>query len=474
MPIRRFLQQKIPVYAAFLRQLPVFFYVAVLAAIVLIGFNEYGYQQTRQVLGTVKQLDEQRRALDKVRQLALNAEASQRGFLLTGRSVYLQPYLEASAAMEPALEKVRGFYVGNPTSLNKFSKLSASVQRRMAEMEVGVKLRRAAPDQGNWLATINTDVGQESMDDIRHALELLSQENRQRIELATKNIHTSVAFSRLAITLTALAALLALYLFLRQQQATSHMQARQQAELAAERDSLELAVRDRTKRMTELANHLLNVQEDERARLARELHDEMGALLTAAKLDLARIRSRLPAQTGNEALQERLEHLNESLNACAAFKRRITEDLLPSSLSHLGLDATLEIQVQEFQRRTGIRTELLLDAPPCDSATNLAVFRLVQESLNNISKYAKAQSVRIHLQAQAGYLDLQVEDDGVGFDPQEALHKSHGLPGMLHRVEALAGKLQIHSAPGQGTRIHALLPLKDAISRPLELPDAGA
>ena len=468
MRIRRFLQQKIPVYGAFLRQLPVFFYIAVLAAVVLIAFNEYGYQQTRQALDTVKQLDDQRRALDKVRQLALNAEASQRGFLLTGRAVYLQPYLEASAAIEPALGKVRSFYDSNPVAQGKFSKLSASVQRRMAEMEVGVKLRRAAPEQGNWLATINTDVGQESMDDIRHALELLSQENRQRIEQATKNIHTSVAFSRLAITLTALAALLALYLFLRQQQATSHIQARQQAELAAERDSLELAVRDRTKRMTELANHLLNVQEDERARLARELHDEMGALLTAAKLDLARIRSRLPVQTGNEALQERLDHLNDSLNACAAFKRRITEDLLPSSLSHLGLDATLEIQVQEFQRRTGINTELLLDAPPCDSATNLAVFRLVQESLNNISKYAGAQRVHIHLQAQAGYLDLQIDDDGVGFDPQEAMHKSHGLPGMLHRVEALAGKLLIHSAPGQGTRIHAVLPLKEEESRPLE------
>ncbi len=468
MPIRRFIQQKIPVYWAFLRQLPVFFYIAVFAAIVLIAFNEYGYQQTRQALDTVKQLDDQRRALDRVRQLALNAEASQRGFLLTGRSIYLQPYLEASAAMEPALEKVRNFYDSSPATLAKFSKLSASVQRRMAEMEVGVKLRRAAPDQGNWLATINTDVGQESMDDIRHALELLSQENRQRMALATKNIHTSVAFSRLAITLTALAALLALYLFLRQQQATSHIQAKQQAELAAERDSLELAVRDRTKRMTELANHLLNVQEDERARLARELHDEMGALLTAAKLDLARIRSRVPAQTGNGALQERLDHLNESLNACAAFKRRITEDLLPSSLSHLGLDATLEIQVQEFERRTGIATELLLDAPPCDSATNLAVFRLVQESLNNISKYAQAQHVRIHLQTQAGYLDLHIEDDGVGFNPDEALHKSHGLPGMLHRVEALAGKLMVNSAPGQGTHIHAVLPIKEQPSIPLD------
>ena len=462
MRIRRFLQAKLPIYWAFLRQLPVFFYLAVLAAIMLIGINEYGYQQTRQALGTVKQLDEQRRALDKVRQLVLNAEASQRGFLLTGRAVYLHPYTEASAAMEAALEKVRGYYSQNSAAQSNFSKLSASVQRRMAEMEVAVKLRRAAPDQGNWLATINTDVGQESMDDIRHALELLSQDNRKQIEAATKNIHTSVAFSRLAITLVALAALLALYLLLRQQKAASQMQAQQRAELAAERDQLEVAVRDRTKRMTELANHLLNVQEDERARLARELHDEMGALLTAAKLDLARVRSRVPATPGNEAVQERLDHLNESLNACAAFKRRITEDLLPSSLSHLGLDATLEIQAQEFERRTGIQTELLLDAPPCDSSTNLAIFRLVQESLNNIAKHAQAKRVCITLQAQAQHIDLRIEDDGLGFDAQEALHKSHGLPGMLHRVEALAGKFHVRSQIGAGTCIQATFPRSHA------------
>ena len=457
--VRHFLQRKLPLYRDFLRQLSIYFYLGVFAAMVLIGFNEYGYQTTRLALGTVKQLDEQRRALDKVRQLVLNAEASQRGFLLTGRSAYLQPYLDANAAMEPALESVSRYYSGSAAAMANFAKLSASVQRRMAEMEVAVKLRRAAPDQGNWLATINTDVGKESMDDIRHALELLSQENRKQIEIATKNIHNSVAFSRLAITLTALAALLALYLLLRQQKAVSLMQAQQRAELAAERDSLELAVRDRTKRMTVLANHLLSVQEDERARLARELHDEMGALLTAAKLDLARIRSRIPPTAGNEAVQERLDHLNESLNACAAFKRRITEDLLPSSLSHLGLDATLEIQAQEFQRRTGIITELLLDAPPCDSDTNLAIFRLVQESLNNIAKHAQAKKVTISLQAQANHLDLRIADDGQGFDPADALHKSHGLPGMLHRVEALAGKLHIDSAPGMGTRIHAALPL---------------
>jgi signal transduction histidine kinase len=194
----------------------------------------------------------------------------------------------------------------------------------------------------------------------------------------------------------------------------------------------------------------------------------MGALLTAAKLDLARVRSRVPATAGNEALQERLDHLNESLNACAAFKRRITEDLLPSSLSHLGLDATLEIQAQEFERRTGIQTELLLDAPPCDSGTNLAIFRLVQESLNNIAKHAQAKRVCITLQAQAQHIDLRIEDDGQGFDPHEALHKSHGLPGMLHRVEALAGKFHVRSQLGGGTCIQAIFPRSSAGSAKTE------
>ena len=451
----------------FLRQLPVFFYIAVLAAVVLIGFNENGYQETRQALDAVKRLDEQRRAIDNVRQLVLNAEASQRGFLLTGRSVYLQPYLQASASMDDALGKVRHFYEASPAGLSSYTTLANAVQRRMAEMEVAVKLRQAAPDQGNWIATINTDVGKQSMDDIHAALELLTQTNRQQIATASTHIHNSVAFSRLAITLTALAALLALYLFLRQQQAAHQLQAKQQALLAAERDQLEAMVRDRTRRMTELANHLLNVQEDERARLARELHDEMGALFTAAKLDVARIRSKIPPDIPPEnkaQLEERLGHLNEALNAGVALKRRIIEDLLPSSLINLGLQATLEIQAREFEQRTGIQTEAALDPIQTNSATSLTIFRLVQESLNNIAKYAQAQHVRITLEQNEAHIELHIADDGQGFDPQAAFGQGHGLPGMRHRVEALAGYLQIEAEGGKGCSIRAVLPIPHSAS----------
>ena len=126
--------------------------------------------------------------------------------------------------------------------------------------------------------------------------------------------------------------------------------------MAGERDRLEGEVAARTAQLKELAQHLQTMREDERSRLARELHDELGALLTAAKLDVARLKSRLGASATPDAA-ERLAHLNETLNGGIALKRRIIEDLRPSSLSNLGLVAALEILLREFAARSEIAVD---------------------------------------------------------------------------------------------------------------------
>ena len=133
---------------------------------------------------------------------------------------------------------------------------------------------------------------------------------------------------------------------MRQGQVLADQQLVQKRLAVAERDRLEIEVRERTAQLTELALHLQTAREDERQRLARDLHDELGALLTSAKLDAARIRSRL-AGTAPEAL-DRLAHLVETLNSSIALGRRIIEDLRPSTLSNLGLVAALDILAREF------------------------------------------------------------------------------------------------------------------------------
>jgi signal transduction histidine kinase len=220
---------------------------------------------------------------------------------------------------------------------------------------------------------------------------------------------------------------------------------------------LEALVAQRTAQLTQLTHHLQTAREDERARLARDLHDELGALLTSAKLDAARIRSRL-AGTAPEAL-ERLAHLTQTLDTVIALKRRITEDLHPSALDHLGLVVTLEILAQEFSRSSGVVVHLALAPVPLAVAAELVAYRLVQEALNNIGKHARARQVWIRLGPRGGRVELAVRDDGVGFDATLPLRSAYGLVGMRFRVEAERGRLVVLSAPGSGTTITMSLPV---------------
>ena len=440
------------------RNTSVVFYLALGVAFALLVLNEVGYQKSSAALEAVSELENQRKAVNRILTLMLDAEASQRGYLLTGQESYLGPYKQTVSEINDALDNARHYYDESPETIAEFAQLSRPVNRKMSEMEVTVKLRRAAPEQMDWIAAIHTGVGKESMNDIRDAMRRLSEVNRGALARGSRDIRNNLMFSRAAIGIGTLFAMIAFYLFLRQLHRSIKLQNEQQSLLAAERDALDRLVRERTRRMTELANHLLTVQENERAMLARELHDEMGALFTAAKLDLSRIRSRLGGVT-DEAVHKRLAHLNEALNAGISLKRRIIEDLMPSTLNNLGLHATLEIQGREFEERTGIETVTVIEEVQTNRETSLAIYRLLQESLNNIAKYAQATQVNIVLHQRGKVIELRIQDNGVGFDVEEAMHKSHGLTGMLHRVEALSGSLRIFSAHGKGASIHVTLPV---------------
>ncbi|MGH8337422.1 MAG: sensor histidine kinase, partial [Gammaproteobacteria bacterium] len=190
--------------------------------------------------------------------------------------------------------------------------------------------------------------------------------------------------------------------------------------------------------------------------LARELHDELGSLLTAAKLDVARLKSR--QVNASPETTERLQQLTDTLNGGIALSRRIVEDLRPSSLAHLGLMATLDILAQEFGERARVDISTELEAVELGDSAQLTIYRLVQESLTNIGKYAHARKVTVRLQNFDSYINVEVKDDGQGFDATRTPRSSHGLNGMKHRVEATGGRLTVTSRPGEGSCISAFIP----------------
>lgn len=244
---------------------------------------------------------------------------------------------------------------------------------------------------------------------------------------------------------------------------------RQTGRLQRERDRLELEVDRRTAQLTELAQHLQSAREDERGRLARELHDELGALLTAAKLDAARIRARLTPPPPE--IDERLTHLSETLNSGIALKRRIIEDLRPSTLTNFGLVTALEILCREFGERTQLDVRCHFEPLSLGPSADLTTYRLVQEALTNIAKYASARRVDVTLAEIGAWASISVADDGVGFDAnQRQVSSAHGLIGMRYRVEAAGGTLSVYSTPGRGTAIVGRLPMPPT---PVAAPSEG-
>lgn len=429
--------------------------LAILAAAVLIGINETGYRQSTRALDRIEEYTRNRNALNRLLQHMLDAETGSRGYLLTGDPRYLEPYNAALAEINRNLDQLRSAYPGDAPESTTLAQLTLDVQRKLTEMDLSVRMRKDGNEDA-WKFVLLTDYGRERMDAIRGQAGNLVEGATQRIEEEQKQVRWALEFPRLGIALVAFAALLAFYLYLRQSARLKRADEQQQAALQQERDQLEAQVRERTATLAQLATHLQQVREEERGHLARELHDELGALLTAAKLDVARLKSKLGSQAPE--VGERLQHLTDSLNSGIALKRRIIEDLRPSSLANLGLTAALEILAREFSERSGIEVAVSLENVELDEPRQLTVYRIVQESLTNVGKYADAKQVGISLRDYSNHVEVEVRDDGKGFDVAQGKPSTHGLAGMRHRVEATGGRLSVESQPGAGTRIQAVLP----------------
>jgi two-component system sensor histidine kinase UhpB len=200
------------------------------------------------------------------------------------------------------------------------------------------------------------------------------------------------------------------------------------------------------------------VREEERTTIAREIHDELGQALTALKLDLAAL--------GREdaRLTARAKTLAAATDVILDQVRRISSELRPGVLDHLGLGAAIEWQAQEFERRTSTPCRLVARGDASlDPRTSTAVFRIFQEALTNVARHADAKEVEIVLQTNDELVSLEVRDDGRGITPEEiASRRSLGLLGMRERVQALGGELTIAGEAGVGTTLSLRVPRKAA------------
>jgi signal transduction histidine kinase len=215
---------------------------------------------------------------------------------------------------------------------------------------------------------------------------------------------------------------------------------------------------NRVRELTSLSHHLQALSEREKWELARKLHDELGGLLTAAKMDLSWLQSRLEGAV----IQERLSQLGGVLDEAMDLKRRVVEDLRPSLLDHFGLPTAVRAYVEATCAKAGLQVEVDL-VHGCESMakdTSIALFRIVQEGLANIIRHAHAKTVKLAMHGDEHKCVLTLTDDGRGFDAGSPEFRwSHGLWGMRQRAEGIGGHLDIQSRVGVGTTLSVEVPL---------------
>ena len=318
---------------------PFAFPLAALTALAMFFISETSYQQATGALNDLGAMGSARLSILELRRAMTDAETGERGYLLTKRKEYLEPYSHALADVTKELATLNAYYANNEKAQPLMKRVTEIVGEKLSEMRTTLDLY----DQGKedaWRQLVLSNIGQEKMEVLRALSAELVQLETSAIGVHRDGVFQTLMLNRIGVSAMTALSLLALFMYLRQTAALERQRDDRQSEIQGERDKLEVVVRRRTAQLTELAQHLQTVREDERSRLARELHDELGALLTAAKLDLARIKSRLASNTTPE-LAERLTHLSEALNGGIALKRRIIED--PVSYTHLTLPTILRV-----------------------------------------------------------------------------------------------------------------------------------
>jgi signal transduction histidine kinase len=217
-----------------------------------------------------------------------------------------------------------------------------------------------------------------------------------------------------------------------------------------------------TEQLRSLSAHLQNIREQERIHIAREMHDELGQLLTGFKMDVSWLKKRY--STENPDIKEKLTEMESLVNDAVSFVRKIAAELRPSILDDLGLIPALEWQGREFQKRYGIQVDFSSKVQDLHTTELIAtgLFRMYQESLTNVARHSEASRVQAVLQTSATHIDLTITDNGKGFDIDGiGERKTLGLLGMKERAFMIGGNLSINSRPGEGTTVSIRVPKVD-------------
>jgi signal transduction histidine kinase len=390
------------------------------------------------------------------------AEGAQRGYLLTRSDTYFKPYDEATSQITSHLHKInklldRSNLTKHPAIQTIMTELVNSIAKKSAEMSVTIDLAKKRQFD-KALAVVKLDSGIKESRNIAMLAGQFEQQvisYRRELEDNRNNTRRMMRWFVMACPLIFVSlVVLVIKRLLRELAEKAKLHERLTNENAEYERNIQTL---RTKLQGEALLAQTNV-ERERYQLSRELHDELGSLLTAIKMDISwavrHLKEEFPQVT--EKLKKTNHYLDRSIN----FKREIVQNLHPSMIKTFGLNVSLKNMVEEAANRNQWQLDFILPEREMqiNETLSLIIYRVVQESLNNCSKYAKASQVSVHVLHDEQYIKVEVADNGIGFDTRNINSSSTGINGLRNRVESIGGHYEIFSSPQNGVSTRVILP----------------
>lgn len=396
------------------------------------------------------------------------AESAQRGYLLTKDKKYVSPYGAAIKNVEKSLATLNNSLLGLDNEADFLQEqallvtLSSDVGAKLLEMNLTLRFGEKG-DFKNAKEIVKLDKGLDQMKQINASVLKFQALIQTRID----QVYQERKFTRTVIRTSVIAGPLMLIflvvLVIKQLLSELANKAKLQQQLSDENKRYEQRASQQTKLLRSLGLDYQADVERERQTLARELHDELGSILTASKMDIAWVIKTL--KVSHPEIADKLRKTNGYLDQGINFKRQVVQTLHPSLISAFGIWPALRTLIDDAAERSQWKMSLTLpeESTALNETISLVAYRIVQETLNNCHKYAQATEVSIHMIHDAHFLKIEIQDNGVGFDLNSLTNESHGLSGMRHRVMAIGGHFELQSSLGSGLLTRVLLPLDNQL-----------
>jgi signal transduction histidine kinase len=426
-------------------------------ALAQLGVVEYSYHQSAASRDRSLAYADARFALENALRNFAEAQNTQLEYLVTRRADPLDRYRQARDRVLPAFDKAIALSQGDSAGAD-LAAARGSVAARLAELDRTLELFGTGREQDAQARIVDAATANADAKTATDLAALTALYQARMADTTTQWREVRELSRALLVLLTVSVILMFLWVF-RSAEAQAGRIASRAQRVEDDKEKLESLVRARTDELTELTTYLHKVREDERRSLARELHDELGSILTAAKLDITFIRSRC-AQS-NPELVPKCDRISAMLDQGTALKRRIIDNLRPSTLDMLGLAPAARDLVETFAGTARITVDAEIDDDIVlrnDDA--LVLFRVIQEALRNVEQHSHATAVAVELRREGDMMHVLVRDNGGGFDPLAPRGAGGGIALMRQRLRALGGKFTVNAAPGNGTVIEAWLPAR--------------